>query len=325
MKNLFIDTNILLRFYAYSDDTLTEIEKISALQKSGELRLLVTEQIVEEHYRNRDRELSESFKRIEGIASSAQVPRFAEHYEQSKDVKEALDKAKNAKVALVNILKSEIANGNLRADKVIDDLFSSTPLLKRTDGSIERARLRRELGNPPGKKDSLGDQINWEILIENIEAGQDIHIISKDGDYRGAILDGVPNSFLSMEWKRLKGASVFIYSGLSDFAKKHFPDIKLPSDAIKSTLMQKLSGSGSFSQTHDAIAELNEISGDLSATDAIVLLNSLLENLQINWIISDDDVKDFFKQLYLTHWSSIPLEMDEKLNELDPETFGLPF
>ena len=32
--HVFIDTNILLRFYAYSDDALGEVEKLSALVKA---------------------------------------------------------------------------------------------------------------------------------------------------------------------------------------------------------------------------------------------------------------------------------------------------
>lgn len=214
---VFIDTNVLLRFYAYSDDSLGEIEKLVALQNSGDIKLLITEQIVEEHFRNRDRELAESFKRLESIVSSAQIPRFVEHFPQAKTLRESLAKAKEAKTELLKALKEELAAGKLRADKLIENLFASAAHLQRNVMDVEHARLRKELGNPPGKKDSLGDQINWEILLRECEAGKDLHLVSRDGDFHGAVVDGLPNEFLRHEWKTKKSANIYLHRGLADF------------------------------------------------------------------------------------------------------------
>jgi len=56
---------------------------------------------------------------------------------------------------------------------------------KLTDLHIEKAKKRKVVGNPPGKKnDPLGDEINWEILLESIDKStSELIIISNDSDY----------------------------------------------------------------------------------------------------------------------------------------------
>jgi hypothetical protein len=47
------------------------------------------------------------------------------------------------------------------------------------------ARYRQELGNPPGKRWPLGDQITWEQLLTYCEKEnvQQLWIVTSDGDY----------------------------------------------------------------------------------------------------------------------------------------------
>ncbi len=324
MLNVFIDTNVLVRFYAYSDDSLDEVEKIVALHKNNDVKLLITEQVVDELYRNRDRELAESFKRLESITTSAQIPRFAEHYAQAGTLRDALKKAKEAKVALVAEVTTALGDGTLRADKVINGLFESVSILPRSAEDLEAARLRRELANPPGKNSSLGDQLNWEILLRACDEG-DLHLVSRDGDFKASVLEGVPSQFLAKEWRQKKNGELHIYQGLAEFAKKHFSAIKLPSDATKSSWIKKLVNSDSFSETHDAIANLRPLLQDIKWIEAHLLLISALDNNQIGWIISDDDVKSFYRQIYLKYYAQVPSDLDEKLVELNGEVFDVPF
>lgn len=324
MLNVFIDTNVLVRFYAYSDDSLDEVEKIVALQKSQEINLLITQQVVEEHFRNRDRELAESFKRLESITTSAQIPRFAEHYPQASTLRDALKKAKEAKVALVAEVTAALGDGTLRADKLINDLFESVTVLSRTDADLENARLRRELANPPGKNTSLGDQLNWEILLRACEDG-DLHLVSRDGDFKASVLEGVPSQFLAKEWHQKKGGDLQIYRGLAEFAKKHFSAIKLPSDATKASWIKRLVNSDTFSETHEAIANLKPLLSDIKWVEAHLLLIAATENNQIGWIISDEDVRKFYRELYLKYFTQVPSDLDEKLVDLSAEVFDAPF
>jgi predicted nucleic acid-binding protein len=325
MLHVFIDTNVLLRFYAYSDDTLAEVEKLSALVKAKEIKLCVTQQVVDERARNRDKELIESMKRLDQLGASVQMPRFAEHHPAAAEFATAMKQAKKAKTELVAAIKKEMEEEGLRADRVIQALFDASDVLDRTPDVVRRAMLRRELSNPPGKKESLGDQINWEIMLEHVPEGTDLHIVSRDGDFKGGILEGVANFFLRGEWNQKKKARLFLYSGLAEFANAHFPQIKVPSDAIKSAAIKKLAASGSYAQTHAAISDLHPILGDLSKEDGLGILAAITQNNQISDIICDDDVKAFYKDLYHKFLLDTSTELDAQLEAVSEEVFGVPF
>lgn len=330
MLHVFIDTNILLRFYAYSDDALAEVEKLSALVKAKKINLLITEQIVDEHARNRDAVLADSMKRLDQMPTAAQLPRFAEHYEAAKNILTAMNEAKSAKTALIEEIRTEMAEGRLRADRVILDMFASTKPLKRTDEIIRRAKLRRELANPPGKPDSLGDQINWEILLKEVPEGAELHVISKDGDFRTGAVPGRASFFLRGEWNYKKKATLHLYNGLADFTKQHFPNINVPSDALRTAAIENFLSSSSYSQTHAAVAELAPIIKDLSADEAITLLSAATENSQIAGIAGDPDVYDFLRELHIRNYFETPASLDQKLDDLlgpfkPDDTTDVPF
>ena len=62
-------------------------------------------------------------------------------------------------------------------------LFSKA--LTHTPEEIQRARERKERGNPPGKKAGpLGDQLTWEQLLSHAKGKSKLWIISRDSDYR---------------------------------------------------------------------------------------------------------------------------------------------
>jgi hypothetical protein len=61
-----------------------------------------------------------------------------------------------------------------------------------TLSQLERARLRKERGQGPGKKnDPLGDQISWEQLLDHVEGTGSVWIVSRDGDYTIPVGDSV--------------------------------------------------------------------------------------------------------------------------------------
>lgn len=65
MINLFIDANIYLRFYAYAEDTFTELEKLTALVQTGKIRILLPQQVKDEVSRNREAEIDRALVRFE--------------------------------------------------------------------------------------------------------------------------------------------------------------------------------------------------------------------------------------------------------------------
>jgi hypothetical protein len=67
------------------------------------------------------------------------------------------------------------------------------------------------VGNPPGKKGSLGDAINWEALLENVPDGEDLYLIADDRDYFSVLDENKPREFLIREWKEKRESDVFFY------------------------------------------------------------------------------------------------------------------
>ncbi|WP_252189556.1 PIN domain-containing protein [Pseudomonas sp. SK3(2021)] len=65
----------------------------------------------------------------------------------------------------------------------------------------------------------------------------------------------------------------------------------------KNEAIEYLKESGSFSTTHMAISKLARYLGYFDAADATKLFNAALDNAQVGWIISDDDVYDFYVKL----------------------------
>lgn len=323
MLHIYIDTNVLVRFYAYSDDALTEIEKLLALIQSKAVHSYTTEQTIDEFYRNRDKELAEAIKRLEAIPASAALPRFSSSFEEAAKLTNALKEVKSAKATLIEKIKESLGQESLKADKIIDEIFEASECVKRTDGIISKAELRVKLGNPPGKS-GIGDQINWESLIQVVPSGNDIHIISRDGDYSSKEDRSRISQFLLREWRKEKASEAMLYNGLSEFTQKHFPEIKVPVDAIKLAAIKKLVSSGSFSNTHDQISVLQGVFDEINKADAIVLLQAMIDNGQINAISKDSDVENFYKELYLKFMFDITSEMDTHL-EAVADYFGIPF
>lgn len=52
--NLFVDTNVLLSFYAFTSDDIEQLRKLEGLIENGTLKLYVSRQVVDEFARNRE-------------------------------------------------------------------------------------------------------------------------------------------------------------------------------------------------------------------------------------------------------------------------------
>jgi hypothetical protein len=93
---------------------------------------------------------------------------------------------KDAKQKLGQIsaeLLTSVSNSADEVSKALTAIFSQA--VKHSDDELQRARSRKELGNPPGKNNGpLGDQLSWEQLLSRCkETKLPLWIISKDSDY----------------------------------------------------------------------------------------------------------------------------------------------
>ena len=293
--NLFVDSNIYLNFYHFSNDDLEELKKLSELIQREEVTLYVTQQVIDEVNRNRDVKVADAYKKFKTSKLEFSLPQICKQYSEYRAIKKTLVELRKVKSELDEKLDSDISGKTLRADQVIKELFG---LAKTIDSRefIDEARQRYHLGNPPGKNNSYGDAVNWESLLSRIRDKEDLFFISDDKDFKSPLGSNVFNSFLLQEWTDKKESRLFYYAQLSEFFMEHHTDIKLRVEEEKNQLINELSQSGSFAYTHGVISKLARFDG-FSDTQTKQLVDVLMENPQVHWISGDYDVNSFYRSI----------------------------
>jgi predicted nucleic acid-binding protein len=294
--HLFIDTNIFLSFFAYTNDDVEELRKLISLIKTNQLKLYLTAQVKDEFNRNREAKLRDSLREFRKLAVSDSIPRFMEKYASIKAYRTSRNTLLKAQDDAIIEAMKEAEQGSMGADTLFRDLSNAAGIIKLTPKVFDSAVRRMQLGNPPGKDQSLGDRINWEVLIAELPDGSDLHIVSKDGDF-GSPLRSAPNSFLVDEWATGKKGTLFLHDQLKPLLKEYFPHIKLAIDAEKRVAIENLINSGSFAWTHSAISGLTPFIDVLTSEDIHELVAAAQNNSQIEAIITDEDVHTFFSKL----------------------------
>lgn len=292
MKNLFIDSNIWLSLYHFTNDDLAQFGKLKEII-GRDIKLFIPQQVYDEVSRNREIKLKDAFKQFE--VKPIQYPAFCKEYEEyEKFNSDYTDLIKRYK-AWYKKIKADMETRNLPADTTIQDFFQASGLIQ-CDSYVETAYTRYRIGNPPGKDNKYGDAINWECLLATVPNGEDLYLISADKDYRSEFFDEALNPFLKDEWKRKKNSEIHFYTNLVRFLNEHFEDIKLKTEQVKQDLIDKLSMSPNFVSTHGIIALMSKYSG---WTDAQIesICSAAENNTQIGWLLGDDDVFEFYSRL----------------------------
>lgn len=90
-----------------------------------------------------------------------------------------------------------------------------------TEDLIIKAHHRKIKGNPPGKKNHIGDELVWEIILK-LCVDDDLTIISGDSDWRDKrYLDEIRlHPFLEKEWKLHSKREILLQQTLGDFINK---------------------------------------------------------------------------------------------------------
>jgi predicted nucleic acid-binding protein len=293
---LFIDTNILLSFYSLNQDDLAELNKIINAIEKQQITLLLTDQIINEFYRNREQRIDGAIKSFRTQTFSTQFPQLCEDYPEIDTLREALKHHEQTHAALVTKILVDIKAKTLKADHIIQSLFSLGKKLSPDLTTVDRARLRMSVGNPPGKNNSLGDAINWESLLDETPGGEDLYFITGDKDYCSALNDDEFSDFLLTEWDGRKQTKIYFYKRLSSFCKEQFPEITIASARDKDFLIRDLVNSQSIANTQIAIAKLSYYS-EFTAAQVNTIVGAAISNRQVVWSIEDDRVKSFLKSV----------------------------
>ncbi len=184
---LFIDANQYLYLYGAFIG-----KKLLATLQDLRAHILVTPQVVDEVNRNKveitARFLDDWLKKSELNSISfpyhllspadSRVARMRE----LQTLREKLKETKEERIVLTHHLLRQVSQSEDEVSKVLAGIFSQ--VIPPDERELERARARREQGNPPGtQSDPIGDQLNWEQILSHCEDKPRLWIISKDSDY----------------------------------------------------------------------------------------------------------------------------------------------
>ncbi|OCQ95177.1 hypothetical protein AMR42_05785 [Limnothrix sp. PR1529] len=318
--NIFLDTNVFLSFYRLSDDDIEELRKLSALLVKDTIKLYIPEQVVSEFDRNRDNKIAEAVDEFKKQRLDFAFPAFIREYSEWNEMRELQKKYSILHRDLLKKVEEDIQSRNLAADKIIQELFNKGIKILQHSSIVESSKLRVALGNPPGKNGSLGDAINWESLLQEVSSDEPLHFISRDRDFSSPIGKDRFNSYLLEEWKQAKQSDLVYYTKLSDFFKKNFPDIRLASELDREILIQRLSESSCFKETHEIIENLNQYS-DFTNEEVDSMIFSAISNDQIYRIIRDSDVKNFCLRIIKGRDNDLNREYLDRLNSFLKDPF----
>jgi hypothetical protein len=228
---LFIDSNKYLDLYRTNKGK----KLIGPLREQAGF-IFITKQVVSEIKRNKvlvaASFLSEQFKelRLESFAVPDHLTGLSpdqadDIHKQLKDLKRAIEKINQDINAYASAIIKQISLSEDDVSKALEQIFSKA--IDQTPEEVEKSKLRRELGNPPGKRnDPLGDQLTWEQILTHFKGKKRLWIISRDGDYGTKYKDSVYiNGFLYEDLcKVVANPEVYLFEDIAE-GLRHFVEI----------------------------------------------------------------------------------------------------
>lgn len=302
--HVFIDTNILLNFFHFTKEEIDALSNVFASHEHGAATVHLTEQVCDEFLRNRENKIKDALKKFKDVKFAAQLPAFMKQYEEYELIRQKSAELQELAKAISQKVDADVIENGLLTDTLIKDIFNKSNPIATTPELFGKAHMRMSLGNPPGKNGSMGDAVNWMALLEAVPNGENLHVISEDGDFYSALDENRPHPFLKQEWKNKKQAEVFVYRTLSSFLKKHFDGVAFSYDKTKDALIESLAEAGSFADTHYLIAKLEQF-GYFSLKEVQRILSAALVNKQFGWIVDDPDVYTFLKRVAVSRMGTL--------------------
>ncbi len=285
-RHLYIDTNVYLTFYHFSNEDLEELKKLIALINTDNIRLYMPEQTRNEFYRNREVKIADSLDKLRGTKLGNQFPMICHSYDEYDLMKKAIKNFETNKSKLLEKLQHDAETETLLADEVLNQLFSKAVIIETSDDILNRSILRYDIGNPPGKDKSYGDAINWESLLEKVPNNFDLYFISDDKDYYSKLNEKKFNEYLLKEWKEKKESELHYFRRLTEFFKKHYPDIEISSETEKEIIIKNLIEAYSFDNAKSVIRKLRNFD-NFSIKQLNDITSAFATNSQIYWIKND--------------------------------------
>lgn len=190
MNILYIDANIYLGFY---NSNRPEFKKLLGSVIELADKIFFTEQLGFEIDRNKLNVFRLSIDNYVKQTSSSKTllpehldedssPKLADWNKERKTIENNIAASNKSLTEILNEVLSDIAFSKDKVSTTLSPIYSNA--VKPSSDEINRARFRKEIGNPPGKRaDPLGDQLSWEQLLSIVPKIKQLWIVSMDKDY----------------------------------------------------------------------------------------------------------------------------------------------
>lgn len=218
---LFIDANKYLDLYRTDSG-----KKLLAPLEEQAAYIFITQQVVAEVQRNKilvaadflGRKSNSLKIQTSGVPDHLSGTSAGQDDEIRQKMREISQKAKEVNKdvdALALGIMEQIHRSEDEVSQVLIPIFAKA--VAHSPEELQKARDRREIGNPPGKStNALGDQLTWEQILTHFKGKKRLWIISRDGDY-GTVYGGKGflNGFLYEELCKISSApEVYLFQEL---------------------------------------------------------------------------------------------------------------
>ncbi len=219
---VFVDANIYLNLVRTSNENSISLNSFKKLIENGTVRLLLPQITQDEFFRNLNNIKIDYLKYLDD-----QIPNIelAVSLRDSDEGKKVLEAQKDFEAKIIELSKYHEKNIDKLIEDTIEKLINKSENFETTKEVLEKAKIRKNTGNPPGKiRDPLGDEIVWELILK-YSTNDDVSIVSFDDDWTETPKSDKINPVLQREWDKKSGKEIKCYKTLSEFVKKYDNDI----------------------------------------------------------------------------------------------------
>jgi len=259
--NLFIDTNIFLSFLEVSGkDGIKTLDELEKLVNEKKLFLIFPKITQDEFIRNISKVILEFNANISFPKNSSNAPIL----ENKKELKSKLETIRKQYAELMKEFKKEYLSVVEQTKARIEQKLFKIALYPMDETKYYKQSFYRKLiGNPPGSGGTIGDQLEWEIIL-NEYIDKDLTIITNDPSWKDISDETKLHPFLKNEWKQKTNKELMFFSTLGEFINKYTKTVKITEDEIKNEEQRT-----SFIETATQDIPLNGISTIGSANASI--------------------------------------------------------
>ena len=225
---IFIDTNIYKRISSSEKPNVGDLKTVKKLLKKKAIKgvrpytLISTDQVTDEYYREESVDVASARNNVKNRLSNISSDL------EKKPVDKLSRREKTAVARMTEIRESfkrfaehdleRFEKESAEAVKIISDVFSLATEIKCDDQIIHLAQIRTARGKfPKTTRGSIGDAINWEVLLAQPDDGDYVLITTDSSDF----VDPTTNKLfktLQDEWdKSHPKAKITVFPFLGEF------------------------------------------------------------------------------------------------------------